>query len=203
MNTQTKPSERATIITALYNWIAQRPGLDFANYGDVSAYRSELRSITKDLNHARQLIRAVELSSISATAIKSAFSRAFSGRLQWQEEAKCEGCGATFWSDYNRAPGAFHGQCKCSTAGQFVNRPLTGRGRLDYCTGQYWPTEYRRAVCAVMASALWEHTREHCMPKKKDGPGGPALYDGKTAGDFIRARFRKEFGRGIASRWFQ
>jgi hypothetical protein len=35
--------------------------------------------------------------------------------------------------------------------------------RLDYCTGQYFPTEYRRAVCAVLASALWE-ARRASMP---------------------------------------
>ena len=27
-----------------------------------------------------------------------------------------------------------------------------GTWRLDYCTGQYFPTEYRRAVCAVLAA---------------------------------------------------
>ena len=26
---------------------------------------------------------------------------------------------------------------------------------LDYCTGQYYPTEYRKAVCAVLSQALW------------------------------------------------
>jgi hypothetical protein len=59
--------------------------------------------------------------------------------------------------------------------------------QLDYCTGQYWPTEYRRAACAVLASALWHYTRESF----------PHL-----DGDGLRARLRKEFGRGIASRWF-
>ena len=27
-------------------------------------------------------------------------------------------------------------------------------------------------------------------------------YKGMRAGDYIRAQFRKEYGRGIASRWF-
>jgi len=26
---------------------------------------------------------------------------------------------------------------------------------LDYCAGQYYPTEYRKAVCAVLSKALW------------------------------------------------
>lgn len=59
------------------------------------------------------------------------------------------------------------------------------RQRLEYCTGQYFPTEYRKAVCAVLASALWQHRR-----------------DGLKSGDQMRASFRREFGRGIASRWF-
>lgn len=157
--------ERVNIIAALYRFVAQRPGLEFGNYGDVAAYRSELRGITKDLNHARQLIRAVELSSIDAEALKEAFKSAFSGRLSWNGQS------------------------------------------LEYCTGQYWPTEYRRAVCAVMASALWAHKRDHCMPEgvlMHNSETGETLkrYNGLRAGDFIRAKFRKEFGRGIASRWF-
>jgi hypothetical protein len=24
----------------------------------------------------------------------------------------------------------------------------------DYCTGQYWPTEYRRAICAILRAVL-------------------------------------------------
>lgn len=34
------------------------------------------------------------------------------------------------------------------------------RRALSYCTGQYYPTEYRAAACAVLASALWAHWRD-------------------------------------------
>ena len=64
---------------------------------------------------------------------------------------------------------------------------------LDYCTGQYWPTEYRRAACAVLASALWDTMRErYAAQARKD----------ESPGDAIRRRFRERFGRGIADRWF-
>jgi hypothetical protein len=63
--------------------------------------------------------------------------------------------------------------------------------RLDYCTGQYWPTEYRRAACAVLASALWAYQRDNLKPDPDCRPG-----------DVLRAHFRKEFGRRIANRWF-
>ena len=47
------------IIDALYSFATQRPGLEFGNYGDVRAYRSEMRSITKDLHDARLLLRGL------------------------------------------------------------------------------------------------------------------------------------------------
>lgn len=136
---------KTEIVGALYLWIAQRPGLDFHNYGDIRRYRAEMRRIQRDLADARALIRAVELSSIEGEHLLAAMRGAYSGRLTW-----------------------------------------TGRG-LDYCTGQYWPTEYRAAVCAVCASALWRHYAA-------DAPA--------NGGKELRARMRRMFGRGIASRWF-
>ncbi len=59
--------------------------------------------------------------------------------------------------------------------------------RLDYCTGQYYPTEYRRAVCAVLASALWAYYRDDCCA---------------DTGDKIRAAARRNLPRAIALRWF-
>lgn len=56
---------------------------------------------------------------------------------------------------------------------------------VDYCTGQYFPTEYRNAACAVLAQCLWDYWRP----------------DYKT-GDEIRKQARREFGRAIASEWF-
>lgn len=61
--------------------------------------------------------------------------------------------------------------------------------KLDYCTGQYWQTEYRRAACAVLASAIWSYWRDGLT--------------GENIGDRLRASARRTFGRGIASRWFR
>jgi hypothetical protein len=140
-------TSKESLLIALRAFVAQRPGLEFGNYGDVSAYRSEMRSITRDCTEARALLRYVERSGITAERIVAASLRAFSGRL-------------------NLAP--------------------SGEGwRIDYCTGQYWPTEYRRAVCAVLASAIWYYWR-----------------DDESTGESLRRNARLEFGRGIASRWF-
>lgn len=147
--------ERAAIIACLYKLVNSRPGLEFGNYGCVTAYRSEMRSITKDRAIALELLRAVERrEGITADRLRDAF-RAFSGRLSWD--------------------GA----------------------KLSYCTGQYYPTEYRAAVCAVLSSALWDYTRDECMP-----PEGSPRMDGLNKGEWLRRYFRREYGRSIANRFF-
>lgn len=64
---------------------------------------------------------------------------------------------------------------------------------LEYCTGQYFPTEFRRAVCAVCAAALWDHYREDFAASARNG---------ESPGDAIRRNFRQLYGRRIAARWF-
>lgn len=53
---------------------------------------------------------------------------------------------------------------------------------LDYTTGQYWPIEYRAAVCRVLSRALWAYWRADGIDPRKAA--------------------RQYLGRGIASRWF-
>lgn len=140
-------SRKQALIDALQRFVAQRPGLEFANYGDVALYRAEMRSITKDRHHAEELIRAVSWrDSLTADDILKAADFAHSGRLAIRETE----------------PGAF---------------------TLDYCTGQYWPTEYRRAVANVLSAALWSYWRE-----AGDGPIGAA---------------KRELSRSVAQRFFR
>ena len=68
--------------------------------------------------------------------------------------------------------------------------------RLSYCTGQYWPTEYRAAACAVVSSLIWSQVRESCPDAET-----LARY-GLSAGSWIRCRLAREFGARFASRWF-
>lgn len=67
-----------------------------------------------------------------------------------------------------------------------ITEPTVGRFDLDYVTGQYWCTEYRPAVCRVLASALWSHWRD----------------SGCTTGDAIRAQAKRHLSRSVAARWF-
>lgn len=141
-------ADKSTIIAALRKWIAQRPGLEFGNYGDVSSYRAEMRSIGKDLQHARAMINYVAWhDSITAEMILDA---AKSGRL------------SIVVTDDTVA--------------------------IDYCTGQYWPTEYRPAVCRLLSSVIWHWLRENCLCE---------------TGDDIRRAARRELGNSIANRWFE
>ena len=144
------------IINALRTFAQKRPQLEYCNYGNPSSYRQESRAITKDLHHARQLLRKVELSSITAQDIVNASSEAFSGRLTIIP--------ANSYSD------------------EF---------RIEYCVGQYFATEYRKAVCAVLARALWNHWRED----RKDG-------DIMTTGQQLRAIARSELGATLARAYF-
>ena len=144
--------KRQAIMNALSAFVRQRAGLEFANYGDISAYRSEQRAITRQLHDFRELHRYVELSGITAEQLQEAAKSAFSGRLSLVERGDKVG--------------------------------------VNYCTGQYFPTEYRAAACAVLSSALWNYFRSDIPP------------DAERPGDLLREKFRRMFGRGMQSRWF-
>jgi hypothetical protein len=134
-------SDRDKLLHALRVWIAQRPGLEYDNYGDPTSYRSEARRIGQQLSDARIMLAAIERrQSLTYADLVAAIHNGFSGRLTWDGE------------------------------------------NLDYCTGQYWPTEYRAAVCAGLALSLWRFWRE--------------------CGSTPRIAANREFGRGLASRWF-
>ena len=70
----------------------------------------------------------------------------------------------------------------------FRSKRLSWDGQsLDYCVNSYFATEYRPAVCAVLASALWAYYRDDCCADTCDK---------------IRAAARRALPRAIASRWF-
>ena len=149
---------KTQIIETLYKFANKRPQLEAANYiSDYrdsegrAAYRAEVRNITKDLHHARALLRRVELSGITAAEIITASREAFSGRLT-------------------------------------ITATDDGIVKIDYCTGQYFPTEYRKAVAAVCARALWNYWRSDC--------------NSNDSAQRIRNTARREFSRAIARAYF-
>jgi len=147
--------KKETIITAIRKFVAQRSGIEYANYqtGDWKASREafmgDYRPILRAGRDARVLLAAVSgRDGITAENIVDASKSAYSGRLE-------------------------------ILAGDTTVA-------IDYTTGQYFPTEYRNAACAVLATALWHY----------------AAAQGYKTGNEIRKWARAEFGRGIASRWF-
>jgi len=151
--------KKQTIIDALNAWVNQRPGLDYGNYGDPVAYRAEVRSIGKDLQHARAMLNYVAWhDSITAEMILDA---AKSGRL------------SIVVTD--------------------------GTVAIDYCTGQYWCTEYRPAVCRLLSSVIWYWMRENAPVD-----AGPIISHSnlQDVGGYIRKTARRELGTSIARRWF-
>ena len=144
---------KSAIINALSAFIRQRPGLKFCDYGSLSGYRAELRSITKDLKHARDLLAYVACrDSISAESFLYA------------------------------------------SIGKRLSIAVANDGAvsIDYCEGQYWPTEYRRAVCWLLTSVIRDYWRDECAPSPRP----------ENMGDWLRAKSRKEFGRAVAARFF-
>jgi hypothetical protein len=77
---------------------------------------------------------------------------------------------------------------RAADGGRLSITPVCDLARIDYCTGQYWPVEYRKAVCRVLAECLWARWRD--------------LLPGDVTSDRIRKVAQQEFGRGIASRYF-
>jgi hypothetical protein len=67
-----------------------------------------------------------------------------------------------------------------------------GGVRLEYTTGQYFPTEYRAAACSMLAILAWQALDRDL------GDTDPE----NGAADAIRRRAGRIFGRGIASRFF-
>ena len=149
-------ANKQVIIDNLRGFIAQRSGIDARNYishwqdtAGRAALRADQRTITKHGKHARELLRHVELSGITAQEL---VDESKGKRLEISED-----------------------------------------GSVTYIAGQYFATEYRAGVCAVLASALWNYYRDDFAAlKRKD----------ESDGDAIRRKFKTMFGRSIANAWF-
>lgn len=73
---------------------------------------------------------------------------------------------------------------------------LTWNGSgLDYCTGQYWPTEYRAAAAAVLRSALWDYWRADILALPEDLK--------LTVRERILRNARLTVSPGVFRRWFK
>jgi hypothetical protein len=76
---------------------------------------------------------------------------------------------------------------KRAFGGRLSITPTDDGFTIDYCTGQYRPTEYRCAVCSLCVAALWSYWRDQC---------------GYQTGDEIRVAARRHLSKPLAQRWF-
>lgn len=81
-----------------------------------------------------------------------------------------------------------------------------GKVVCDYTTGQYFPTEYRKAACAVLVRAIRERIlRDAPEPTLcKDNRMGESgqRYGGKRLYDYVNDQARIALGRSLARRFF-
>lgn len=157
-----KPTKDA-IIALLTDFINQRPGLDPADYGLAPYSRPHERA---------DALRAYN------SDVRRITKQLHDARRLIDYVAARDGITADDLLDSFRA---FSGR---------LSLIETANGHeLDYYTGQYYPTEYRAAVCAVLASAIWDYHR-------------PDYQNDSRAGDSLRDAFVRIFGKPLASRWF-
>lgn len=145
MNTQTTTEK-------LVKFVNQRPGLDFANYGDVKIYRSESREITKDRQDFFELFALAVRRCDNLEQLLTSKLQATSDRLALDKD-----------------------------------------GKITYCTGQYFPTEYRPAANRILRSIIWDSYRD-----EKDSEGKEVYTDGHQ----IRKAIRRNLSRRVSKNYF-
>ena len=93
-----------TTIEKLVKFASQRPGLDFANYGDLYYYNKESREITKDLHDFRELLNLAFRRIDNLEEQLTSYLRNTSGRLLLNANNELEYCaGQYFCTEYRPA----------------------------------------------------------------------------------------------------
>lgn len=141
-NSKTNPA-----IAALVEFAAQNSGIESANYfqswqdrSGIRAYRSETRDIGNDWKRFREALAIAAMEGVKDEHVIKEAPHAFSGRLEWKTTR-------TVWE--GEAPNC-------------TSREVAAPGHWDYCTGQYFPTEYRKAAATLLeyATRLVRQARE-------------------------------------------
>ena len=88
---------------------------------------------------------------------------------------------------------------KSAFSGRLTIEETDGCFTLSYYAGQYMPTEYRKAACAVLAAAWWAATRNDCPAFETDERGD---FIGGNPGEWMRDKAKKTFPRRVANGYF-
>lgn len=139
-------SNQITTTELLRQFVNQRPGLNYADYGDIKSYRAEVAEITRDRTDFYDLLSVAQMCISDFDAKLTEYLLNSNDRLT-----------------------------------------MSADGKLEYCTGQYFPTEFRPAANRVIKALLF---REF------------AARNNYTDGNQARAAIRKYFGRRINKLYF-
>lgn len=173
---------KQNIIDALRAFLATRPGFDPANYGDRASYLSEMRQATRQRKEAERFLCDIELRD----------------SITWQDIFDATRGG--------RIAIGYTSTCKVCQPDPTLQHKHDRRIVIEYTAGQYYPLEYRAAVARLASSVLWNWKRDNCMPTECCGLESAKLYPSKngpvSGADWLRASFRREYGRGLAARYF-
>jgi len=191
---------KQAIIDALRAFIRSRPGFEPGNYSDAASYRADVRRATKQRHDAERMLRDVEMrDSITAEDILRA---AESGRLAVKTVS-----GVT---DLKAHVHYTAGQYYCTEFRGAVARllasvlwrarqlptPTSWQVRCIGDSGEYEPAtrkEFATEADATQYADTIAHSRHAIVG---------ALHSGMRSGDWLRASFRREYGRGMAERYF-
>ncbi len=133
--------EETSAIAQLVAFAAQNSGIDPRNYYDphdricgrmqtyrdgVKAFNDERRSISRDWSRFKEALHTAAIEGVTDADVIAEAPHAFSGRLEWKHAHRSiDANGKTY-------PAESH---------------------WDYCTGQYFPTEYRAAAATLLEAA--------------------------------------------------
>lgn len=151
-----KTTENTTTIEKLISFVNQRAGLQFADYGDIKAYRKESREITKDKADFNELL------NLAFTRLGADFNKKLTYSLE-------------------------------NTSGRLGLK----NGKLEYCTGQYFPTEYRPAANRILAQLIWNDYSNEMTDTKKDG-----MVSVYKDGHEIRKALKRQLSRRVIANYF-
>lgn len=194
---------KQAICDALATFIRSRPGFEYANYGSASSYNADVRRAARQKRDAETMLAAVRWrDSITGADLIEA---ARGGRLTIEVNpagtvggimrpvVRIGYCAGQYYPTEYRA-----GVCRVLASAlwnwQRDNMPAPYAHRVEWPGGEFAilqlhaMTEARNADPAVRVYDLYR------IPGRPDGS--------VSAGDWLRRKFRAEFGSAMQRRWF-
>lgn len=174
---------QAPTLALLQKFVDSRPGLNFADYGDVRAYRNESAEITRDRSDFYELLRLAlnTLEGFSPNKQRNLLGLEPINNPYFDEP----------WTTPDLREQRLDEKIKnylTTTSGRLTLE----NNKLQYITGQYFPTEYRPAACRVLVSIIWNAFSKILTDSKGDN----------VTGHDIRQAIKKHTSRRVGRLYF-